>query len=1142
MKIHKKPILCSCWNDAYKYFTDISDKYFPNTKKIESEVKKLYSEHKGDPCWDEAYRRWLDSPNEEDDSEILYVIKDRHGNQLSSTSPNESALWKRVSSLEAKGRTGLSVVVYSNTKNGKRSKPYRPIVSGTINRSFTCPSCHNKTLYCTEHDVAKIADVDHGDQFVCDECGSCFIAEPQFNGDLKFKQCFDDIESSEDFEDSEGIYWMARYKDTDNKMHKIIFRFDSSDFESAEEEMDAVIPEPYTYAVLLGRCDPYFAKKEGFTLVGCQQPSSAPSTVTASEDFEDYAYDIQEISQEFTSEDTSINNGKLPAIFSLIHLEPGTINIDYGGGKFDNVAEYYTQYDVINLVYDPYNRTREHNKEVLRTCKAAGGADTATCSNVLNVIKEPEVRRNVLENIKKIVKPTGTVYITVYEGSGKGDEGPTSKGYQLRRKTEDYLQEIREVFPDAVRKGKLIIAHPGRGSVTSAEDLSYDALTSEDYIYDLWTLTQDEDGEWVREDKIDTYYTYEEGEAQAILIAEDGPCELIEIGPDGTSVVWTSQKDIYSSTDAGLQSRIFDYLDDVGSYLDYNGKIEDVVDEFGVSPDVAETYVCNWIQKYKAEWSDDADIEDDGIFGSYRSIGAPREEDLPSRYWEPGCENLGDCSSDDYDLNEIEHRMYTAVSREGGDLDDFQGNIQHFDDGGDKLTARFLSYLDHEDSSYIEKARKSIESALKNTRFNSQISVSVNPPVIRGQETFANYEILIEAYSEPLDEPDFLFSSTYDYKQNKRRKEISRKELSDKLYSSACELLKSPSYGFPLSEIDDILFIDISTDEYGLRVEVRAELSYDGMCGLKEKLDPIVQEYDKDSYFDMDEPGIMSAYLYQDYTNIDSLQDVESADYGGAYDVDPTQYFTKDELMDLAYDLADEFSRWTDHSIEVEEAYIENNMVYIALQDLDELVSHYAQHVIDMRRIRKPADLNKYKDILLKKLQSSYQEYHDSDDWDDITSATYDYPERSLDPPEDPEYSDETDECTVDLDIDTIVHVDRDGSWSYEEEPYYEFVKNLGSKDGWWYSDNDEIKCVDPSDVVEDLDEFIEDRMPALPGRYRITGKVTLVYDVEGIRVDYVYDAYEESSGREIVDTDSIEVTFNESKSNIESFNFEKLD
>ncbi len=179
-------------------------------------------------------------------------------------------------------------------------------------------------------------------------------------------------------------------------------------------------------------------------------------TVKASDDIFD---EIQEIGQEFTSENTSINSSRLPAIFNMVSFEPETVNLDYGGGKFDNVAEYLTQYDVVNLVYDPYNRTSEHNSEVIGLIREHGGADTATLSNVLNVIKEPEVRINVLKNISKLLKSDGTLYITVYEGTGKGNEGPTKSGYQLNKKTADYLEEIQQVFPDAKRKGKLIICH-----------------------------------------------------------------------------------------------------------------------------------------------------------------------------------------------------------------------------------------------------------------------------------------------------------------------------------------------------------------------------------------------------------------------------------------------------------------------------------------------------------------------------------------------------------------------------------------------------------------------------------------------------------------------------------------------------------
>ena len=52
----------------------------------------------------------------EEAEEILYVIKDSHGNQLSRPTADDSELWDRVASMEARGRRGLRVVVYTGKK------------------------------------------------------------------------------------------------------------------------------------------------------------------------------------------------------------------------------------------------------------------------------------------------------------------------------------------------------------------------------------------------------------------------------------------------------------------------------------------------------------------------------------------------------------------------------------------------------------------------------------------------------------------------------------------------------------------------------------------------------------------------------------------------------------------------------------------------------------------------------------------------------------------------------------------------------------------------------------------------------------------------------------------------------------------
>lgn len=195
--------------------------------------------------------------------------------------------------------------------------------------------------------------------------------------------------------------------------------------------------------------------------------------------------DLPMVDQEYDSAATSINSNKLPAIYKMVNFNEGDVVVDFGGGKFDNAVEYIKDKGSTLVVYDPYNRSAEHNKEVLRILRENGGADAAVNSNVLNVIKEPEARKNVLENIARITKPGAPIYITVYEGKGDGQEGPTKSGYQLNRKTADYLEEIQEVFPDATRRGKLITAH-NSGSVSSATDIQAANITS----YEKYLLNQ----------------------------------------------------------------------------------------------------------------------------------------------------------------------------------------------------------------------------------------------------------------------------------------------------------------------------------------------------------------------------------------------------------------------------------------------------------------------------------------------------------------------------------------------------------------------------------------------------------------------------------------------------------------------------
>jgi hypothetical protein len=166
--------------------------------------------------------------------------------------------------------------------------------------------------------------------------------------------------------------------------------------------------------------------------------------------------------QAFNSAKTSRN--QIPALFNSPAFErnKGSRNLDYGGGAFDKGSEYLAQEHGVNSqVYDPFNRSKEHNDFVLKGFKKEP-ADTATVANVLNVIAEPEARMHVIKQVHQHIKPDGKAYFTVYEGDGKdknsGNSRMTRDGWQENRPTHSYVEEIKQVFPDVRLSGKTIIA------------------------------------------------------------------------------------------------------------------------------------------------------------------------------------------------------------------------------------------------------------------------------------------------------------------------------------------------------------------------------------------------------------------------------------------------------------------------------------------------------------------------------------------------------------------------------------------------------------------------------------------------------------------------------------------------------------
>ena len=99
-----------------------------------------------------------------------------------------------------------------------------------------------------------------------------------------------------------------------------------------------------------------------------------------------------------------------------VNVMTGKTVVDIGGGRFDTAAEAARVYGAAVSIYDPFNRTPEHNAALL---------------------------------------------ITVYEGDGSGTGRQTAAdSWQENRRTADYMDEIAAALPgwNVARFGRLIQA------------------------------------------------------------------------------------------------------------------------------------------------------------------------------------------------------------------------------------------------------------------------------------------------------------------------------------------------------------------------------------------------------------------------------------------------------------------------------------------------------------------------------------------------------------------------------------------------------------------------------------------------------------------------------------------------------------
>ncbi|HSX10984.1 MAG TPA: hypothetical protein VLF94_04640 [Chlamydiales bacterium] len=132
--------------------------------------------------------------------------------------------------------------------------------------------------------------------------------------------------------------------------------------------------------------------------------------------------------------------------FTNLRLKPGTKNFDNGGGSHDtNTLFLRDTYAIENWVYDPFQRSKEHNETVLEAV-AHHDFDTSTSNSVLNVIDDFSQRLRHIFLSCDSLKEFGAAYFLIWEGDRSSEEKRLSYGYQANRLVGSYQSEIERIF------------------------------------------------------------------------------------------------------------------------------------------------------------------------------------------------------------------------------------------------------------------------------------------------------------------------------------------------------------------------------------------------------------------------------------------------------------------------------------------------------------------------------------------------------------------------------------------------------------------------------------------------------------------------------------------------------------------------
>lgn len=167
--------------------------------------------------------------------------------------------------------------------------------------------------------------------------------------------------------------------------------------------------------------------------------------------------------QKYTSEKTSINTTRLPAIYSKLNMQKlkGKIIFDFGCGNYKTVnmiKTFLSKFDIELIAYDLFNLSEADNCYAL---ERAHEADLFVCSNVLNVIFENQIVQQIISTIVSFsnfnqseLKP---IFFKIYEGNKSSIGKETLKNaWQRNELTNNYISNFNWNIPVSKYKGFII--------------------------------------------------------------------------------------------------------------------------------------------------------------------------------------------------------------------------------------------------------------------------------------------------------------------------------------------------------------------------------------------------------------------------------------------------------------------------------------------------------------------------------------------------------------------------------------------------------------------------------------------------------------------------------------------------------------